>query len=202
MEQDPYEIQARLEQARATAPINLPVSPDDLEKYQNPPRWPKFALLYFVAGLADLIDLAGLTGFGWFLSVAFDIFADTIIFLFARGARNKAKHLSYLQEKLPMMVETVSKRYLSGLKSARKMTKNIPALRSVVNRAGLLVAKARNSPIGKQILAMTLDLIPILEVLPFRTLGIYLLWRDEKNTYKDMQPVVEYYNELFEELAA
>ena len=171
----------------------------ELEQIQPPSKKRKI-FLYWVAGGADLVDIiafalevfglltAGTLSFVvWLFSTIIDIGADVIIYFFARKASEQIKHYREAAEDAPELIRFASRQYLRGLKAGR----NIKALRPIVNKVGLAIAKARKSPMGRQFLAFFLDAIPGIEIVPWRTFAVHGMLKAEKQTYENAQTLIQ-----------
>jgi len=176
----------------------------------KPPSKLKYGGLFALAGFADIVDLAELTGIGIILAWAVKLIVSPILFFAGFGANARVKAMSQFQEsvganiaELTQRAQTYARRYTAAIKFSRKTG----ILKKPVKRMALKVAKARKAvmrnPAVKNGVAVVVDLVPLLDLLPWRTIGIYLAYRDEKKTYLETQEVIpEYYAAKVEEMRA
>lgn len=164
------------------------------------PSKAKYGFLYTLAVIGDLVDLAGLTGIGLILVWAVKLIISPILFLSGISANRRIKDMNGFQENInasvahiTRKVQTYTRRYLQVIKFSRKTG----ILKKPIRRAALKIAKTRKAvarnPLVKNALAGVADLIPMLDLLPWRTLGVYLMYRDEKKTYLETKNTLPEY---------
>lgn len=170
----------------------------------------KYGALFALAGFADIVDLAELTGIGIILVWAVKLIVSPILFFAGFGANTRVKAMSQFQEgvganiaELTQQAQTYARRYTTAIKFSRKTG----ILKKPVRKMALKITKARTvimrNPAVKNGIAVIADLVPFLDLLPWRTIGIYLAYRDEKKTFLEAKEIIpEYYAAKTEEIQA
>jgi hypothetical protein len=197
----------RLHEARSgdgdEAVVRMPDRTMDFSGLQEPSK-SKYRFLLLLAIILDIIDWAELTGVGWFIS----LLLKTLGFILYEGGKGidaRVKAMEKIQESTKgalMYMQRVAERLMSVSQLARLgrgkglggRILRAPARRLFLK---LRVAKVRRilkrNPMTKNTLAILIDIIPILDLFPWRTIGIWLAHRDEVKTYKEcMEAVAEY----------
>lgn len=159
----------------------------------RPPSKLRYFFFGFIAFFADVVDVAAaITGIGILLSLLVDIVAAPILFMAGHGARTRMKTMRSLGEKANIHIERLGRkliqirRYYAG---AIRMARRIPGLSKTVRKTVLYLRAARlkivRDPRFKNLAAIVADLVPYLDLIPWRTAAIYFTYRDEMRTYKE-----------------
>jgi len=160
----------------------------NLENKTFEPSSFKYLFLGLVAIIGDSVDWLSLTGFGYIVSIFVDIIVGIILIFGGMSAKaqiqRKKEMVANLQKSVEQMMRRVTRirrYYAKGLKFARK----IPRL----GKVALALRKARivvtRSPVMKTLIAVGFDFIPLWELAPWRTFGVWLTYRDEKKAYEE-----------------
>lgn len=176
----------------------------------RPPSKLRYGFLYSLAITGDLVDLAELTGIGLILVWLVKLIVSPILFYAGVDANSRVKAMGRLQEEInkniaqiTRRVETYTRRYMTAIKFSRKTG----ILKKPVRKIALKVARGRKAilrnPLIKNALAGFADLIPIIDLLPWRTFGVFLMYRDEKSTFLEaMEALPDYISAKTEEIQA
>jgi len=136
--------------------------------YKNPSHL-KYGILFVLAAIVDIVDFAELTGVGWFIAKIVSITATVIILIIFLTTGGRQKSASQYRKKLEDYINTA--------------IKNVAHAERMIMRAGKI---ARYLPwlsgLVKFIVAAAANLFPLLDLFPWMTIGVWLSYRDEKNT--------------------
>ncbi len=160
----------------------------------------KYGFLFSLSIIGDLVDLAGLTGIGLILVWLVKLIVSPILFFAGFGASSRVgamnKFYGEIQQDIAGLTRKMmfySRMYARALRFSRKTG----ILKKPIRRAALKIGAARKaiirSPALKMGAAGVADLMPGLDLFPWRTIGVYLAYRDEKKTYLETQPIVPEY---------
>jgi len=161
----------------------------------------KYQFFLAIAGVADLIDLGafvlqllGIATAGiasvivWVVTTGIDVIANAFLLSYTSGASNRQKKMKEVAE----TVGRIERNYMRTLKGARR----IKFLRGPARKIGLWVAKMRKFPWAKNILAMLADVVPLLEIVPWRTMAVRSIYKNELKAYEEFQPIIQEYKQL------
>lgn len=141
----------------------------------SPPSKLKLAIFLLIALVLDILDWLELTVVGLLLSYPLKIISAPVLFLHGWFAR-------YRIQKMIRVVEELGE-----------------ALPRAGARASFRIAKFKKpnfrNPFAKNAWAVAADFVPGLDLMFWRTLGVYLIYRDEKITYKETMAAIEAYQE-------
>ena len=169
----------------------------------------KYFLLFVLAIIADIIDFLQLTGIGIILVWLVNIFVTPILFLAGLGANSRIKAMNRFYAEIQRNIDGLTRKmmfYSRMYTRALRFSRRTGFLKKPLRKVGLGVARLRRSvrrnPVTKMGAALILDLIPLIELLPWQTIGVYLMYQDEKKTFKDTQQIVpEYLEAKIQEIA-
>ncbi len=172
-----YAQELYAQQAEQQAAGELQEVVEEGKSYQTPSKF-KYGILFTLAIIVDAVDFAELTGVGWFVAKMVSIIATVIILLIFFFTGNKQKKAQEYRKNLESMIEN----------SAR----NIAHAERMIIRTGKI---ARYVPwlsgLVKYVMAAAANLIPILDLAPWMVIGVYLSYRDEKNTLNNAREAAE-----------
>lgn len=166
----------------------------------RPPSKPKYAFLFLVALIGDLVDWLSLTGIGLIVTYLVDIFVGVVLLLAGVRANSKLKAIKKFQDEISQNLAHIERRlvfYAQNYRRALVASRKVKVLRRPVRQIALKISKLIKSvgrnPAMKNMAAIVADLFPFLELVPWRTLSIYLTYRDESKTYEESLPFIEEY---------
>lgn len=174
-----------------------------------------YFILFYISVVADIVSFlekfVEVTGVGllivFLLNLAFSIF----FFIFNWHLGRKIKHMRLGRENLEKITErtlqraTKYRRMLAFvLKRLRRYRAGRQFLKSKLGRKFVsgtrVVAKSTRSPVLRTAFAAIAELVPILDLVPWYTLGTYLTYRDHKREYENSKiTLAETYPALEEE---
>ena len=179
---------------------------DATEEEVRHPSEMKYHFMMTLAIILDIIDWLEITGIGLIVTYALKIVFTPTLYLYGRHASNRIKVMSELSKSLEQRISHIRRRmysYANRYRFAANIGRKIPGLAKHLNklegsakRIGQTVAR---NPAFKNTAAIIADYIPLLDLLPWRTLGVYLAFKDEKKTYEETKPTVEEYYQAKEE---
>ncbi|MEX2053288.1 MAG: hypothetical protein WD898_03635 [Candidatus Paceibacterota bacterium] len=178
----------------------------EADRVVKPPSGVLYFFLYGFSIIGDIIDLADFTGVGAAVSFVVDIFIGIILFFAGRAARNRIETMNKFQDEIHGHIQNIERRVVSlrnNYVRAIKISRKIKPLRKPVRKLVLRVSKLRKSiarnPMTRTMIAVVADLIPFLGIIPWRTINIYLMKRDEMRAFQEAQEMLPEYEAAREE---
>ena len=166
----------------------------------KPPSGTLYAFLYGLAIVGDLLDLTVFTGIGAVVSFIVDLFIGVILFFAGRGARDRIKDMGAFQDSLHQQIEGIEKKitaYRNAYARVLKASRKIKILRKPVRKMALRFSRLRKSvlksPLGRTVASVIADLVPILDLIPWRTINIYLMKKQEMLAFQEAQNMLPEY---------
>lgn len=166
----------------------------------KPPSGTLYFSLYVLAITGDVLDWLTLTGFGAAISFVVDLFIGAILFFAGRAAKNRIEAMNTFQDSLHQQIQKLERKILAYRNAYAKVlraSRKIKFLRKPVRKLALRFAKLRRSvvrsPYGRTIASIVADLIPILDLMPWRTINIYMMKKQEMMAFQDAQNMVPEY---------
>jgi len=166
-----------------------------LAEQLTPPSKIKYFFLLLLALIADLVDILGsLTGIGTVVSLIVDIIVSPIIFIASHGAnsrietaRNITKEINKQLENMRRRINQIRKTYATAYRISKRL--GLRRTTSLIRKTSLgskrmLMSAVRNPKI-RSALAIIADLVPFLDIIPFRSVSVLLTYRDEKKSYRE-----------------
>ena len=160
-------------------------------KTPKPPSKVKYGAMFLLSGIGDIVDLANLTGAGIAVSIIVDIIVGFLLFVIGWATNTKIKKMSNLSKDLAEKITSIQNRitsirntYATAIKTGRKLRMLRKPIRVVAKSLGKVRKVIFRNPLLKNVTAIILDFIPYLDLLPWRTVGVYLTYKDEKVTYQ------------------
>jgi len=134
------------------------------------PSYFKYAFLFGIAIIVDIIDFADLTGIGLIISKIVSIGGTAMIYLTLFLTNGKMKKAGEYGKNLEASVAAFQTQAIRISKALRK----IPGLSKFASK----------NPLTKILIGGAINLIPFVAIINLLTFWVYLSYRDEKNTYK------------------
>ena len=166
----------------------------------KPPSGALYFFLYLLAIIGDILDWLTLTGFGAIISFIVDLFIGAILFFAGRGARDRIKDMNVFQDSLHQQIQKIERKviaYRNAYAKVLRASRKIKFLRKPVRKLALRFSRLRKSvarsPYGRTIAAIVADLIPILDLMPWRTINIYMMKKQEMMAFQDAQNMLPEY---------
>ncbi len=173
---------------------------DTANRVVKPPSGTLYFFLYGLAGIGDILDFLTLTGIGAIISFIVDLFIGAILFFAGRSARSRMESMNQFQDGLYQHIERIEKKittYRNAYARVLRVSRKVKILRKPVRKLALRLSKLRKSvarsPLGRTVAAIVADLIPILDLVPWRTLNIYMTKRAEMRAFQDAQNMLPEY---------
>lgn len=169
--QEEYARQLQAEQFKYRQRQEIEKVVEEGKSYRSPSRV-KYGILFGLAIVVDVVDLSEFTGIGYFFAKALSIICTVVIIaiLFLTGG-NQKKARGY-RKRLEDVIEDAGRNVAYGARMilrVGKIAKYAPWLGGMV----------------KFILAAAANLLPVLGLFPWMTIGIWLSYMDEKKTLRD-----------------
>jgi len=131
-----------------------------------------------------------------------------LIFWFTNGKQKKA---SEYQQKVINFVQDLQKNVahlerrtvqitrLAGKFSSSRVIKKLKPIKALRTSAAKILRVTRRNPATKFLGAAIANMIPLLDLFPWQIIGVWLSYRDERETYADAAKVAD---DLLEEAPA
>lgn len=173
---------------------------DAANRIIKPPSGMLYFFLYGLSGIGDILDLLTLTGIGIIVSFVVDLFIGIILFFAGRAARDRIKTMNEFQDGLHEHIQNIERKivaYRNAYAKVLRTSRKVKILRKPVRKLALRFSRLRKSiarsPLGRTIAAIIADLIPILELVPWRTINIYMMKKQEMRAFQDAQNMLPEY---------
>lgn len=144
----------------------------------------KYIVLFFLATIVDIVDFAELSGVGYFIAKTIAIFCSILMFLIFWFTGTKQKQASEFTKGLEQMVAKLQANidHVARLTvKYSRLARHIPGGR----KAAIKIYKiAKSNPMTGFLAASIINLMPIIDLLPWSIIGVYLSYRDEKSAYR------------------
>ena len=171
------------------------------QEFRHPSYFKYFVILLPLAVVVDFVDLADLTGIGALLGRIISFTASTLIILIFWFTNTKQKRADEYVENIQKNIELITERITNAEKNivrVARLSRHVPGAKQLYRKAHLAtirrgrvalrrVARSTKSPLIRYAAAGTLNLIPLLAILPWQLIGIWLSYRAEKESYKNAQ---------------
>ncbi|MBI2670268.1 MAG: hypothetical protein HYX20_03955 [Candidatus Yanofskybacteria bacterium] len=175
---------------------------DTANRVIKPPSGTLYFFLYCLAGIGDILDWLTLTGIGAIVSFIVDLFIGIILFFAGRAARDRIKTMNEFQDGLHGHIQNIERKivaYRNAYAKILRVSRKVKILRKPVRKLALRFARLRKSvarsPLGRTIAAIIADLIPFLDLMPWRTINIYMMKKQEMQAFQDAQNMLPEYME-------
>ena len=183
---------------------------DTANRTVKPPSGTLYALLYTLAIIGDVLDWLTLTGFGAIVSFIVDLFIGAILFFAGRAAKNRMEAMNEFQDSLHKHIQNLERKivaYRNAYARIIKTSRKIKILRKPVRKIALRLSRLRKSiarsPLGKTVASVIADLVPILDLMPWRTINIYYMKKAEMQAFQEAQNMLpEYMSAKADEIEA
>lgn len=159
------------------------------KSYRSPSKL-KYGILFVLAIIADAMDFVELTGVGWFVAKLVSIVCTAIILLIFFFTGTKQKKAKEYQKR----AEDIIRNPVKNIAHAERMLIRAEKISSIVgigSFAGI---------IEKFSASAAANLIPVLDLVPWMLVGVYLSYRDEKNILRGARESAEIVEEAASDL--
>ncbi len=150
------------------------------KSYRSPSKF-KYSVLFTLAVIVDAVDFLELTGIGWFVAKIVSIIGTAIIVLIFFFTGTKQKNAQEYKKKLTDFLENSAR----NIAHTERMALRLANWGKYTKYVSSFAAEA----IG--IIAGAINLIPGIDLVPWMTVGVYLSYRDEKNTLNNARETAE-----------
>lgn len=158
----------------------------------KPPSKLKYAFLFLIAGIVDLVDWADLTLIGIAISKVVSIAGTGIIYFTFWLTNGRVKRAEvYSDNALAALAEwqQAVSQYSRLAMQASRAFRRIPGLagaaRSIPRAMVKIRRLARRNPFTKILVGGALNLVPWLAIVNLMIFWVYLSYRDEKRTFRE-----------------
>ncbi len=173
----------------------------------------KYFILALLALIVDIIDIIDLTGIGIIIGriISFAVSAVIIlVFWFTNTKQKRAdEYVENVQKKIEDIRAIVANAEKNILRVAR-LSRKVPGVKKLYRKIHLKtirrarvaikrVAKSAKSPLIRSAAAGALNLVPLLALVPWMLVGIWLSYKAEKESYKNAREEADSVLEATEE---
>ena len=190
-----YDLAYARSQQRETREVQ-----DTANRVVKPPSGTLYAFLYGLSIIGDALDWLTLTGIGAIVSFIVDLFIGAILFFAGRAARSRMEAMGGFQDSLHQQIkniETKIQAYRNAYARILRVSRKVKILRKPVRRIALRFSRLRKSvmksPLGRTVASIIADLVPILDLVPWRTINIYYMKKAEMQAFLDAQNMLPEY---------
>ncbi|HEY4520632.1 MAG TPA: hypothetical protein VJJ72_02410 [Candidatus Paceibacterota bacterium] len=188
-------IALAMEQAIHQEEQKLEAVVDEGKSFRKPSKI-KYGFLIICAVIKDLLDIlaipAAATVAGYFVLKAISVVISVLIlavFWFTRTKQKRAeKYIDEIGEVLAEIQENIAHYTRLALRTA-KIARRVPGGGRIARQVPRLLVRARRvarkNPITKLLFASALDLVPIIDVVPWTSLGVALSYLDERKSFQN-----------------
>ena len=196
-EEEQYAAELAAEQELYAAQAGAAELYNQGQEHRHPSLF-KYSILALLALIVDLIDIIDLTGIGILIGRTISFAVSTVIILIFWFTNTKQKRADEYVENIQKNIEAIRARIANAEKNilrVARLSRKIPGAKQLyrkfhlktIRRARVAlkkIAKNAKSPIVRSAAAGTLNLVPLLAVVPWMLVGIWLSYRAEKESYK------------------
>jgi hypothetical protein len=194
--------QLAIEQETTSINNQIDVVHQEGKAYGKPSRF-KYFVLFLLASIVDLLNLLTLTGFGYAISVIVSVVITIIMYLLFWFTNGKQKRANEYQQKIVAFTQELQKNIahlerrtvqitrLAGKFSNNKIIKKLKPVKALRKGAAKILKVTRRNPMTKFLGSAIANMIPILDLFPWQIIGVYLSYRDERETYADASNVAD-----------
>ncbi len=147
------------------------------KSFKHPSRL-KYGVLFPLAAIVDVIDFAEFTGVGYFVAKIISVLCSVLIFTIFWFTGTKHQKARDYKDKTKNLLETAGK---NTAHTARIVMRTEKIAQYVPGASGLV----------KFVLSAIANIVPVVDLLPWMVIGVYLSYRDEKKTYENARQVAE-----------
>ena len=161
------------------------------------PSYLKYAILFFLAGIIDLVDLLDVTGIGIVISKIVSFFLSALILLIFWLTNTKMNQAQEFTDGLDEKISHIQKNIVYASRLAMKTSKILRKVgmkrtaRAIPRTMVRLRRLARKNPMTKVAIGGLINLIPFLAIFNLMVVWIYISYRDEKKTYRQAREAGE-----------
>lgn len=163
------------------------------------PSYIKYGMLFALAIIIDLVDLVDLTGAGALIGRTISFFATAFMWAVLLLTNTKQKNarayvdtataqLNVIQQR----IQLVSKATLGAAQGLRAIPGGSSLARAIPRSLVRVRRLMGRNPATRFLVSAVANLIPLLAVVPWVTVGIYLTYRAERDTYRAAAQEAEY----------
>lgn len=166
----------------------------------KPPSTLLYFSLYALAIIGDIVDFVEITVIGELVTFLVDIFIGAILFFASRAAKNRMDAMNSFQDGLHQQIQKIEQKiiaYRNAYAKVLRASRKIKFLRKPVRKLALRFAKLRRSvarsPVGRTVASIIADFIPFIQWVPWRTINIYFMKKQEMQAFQDAQNMIPEY---------
>lgn len=175
---------------------------DQGQEFRHPSYFKYFILLAPLGLIIDSIDIAAeISGFGIPLGRLLSFLAMVIMILVYWFTNTKQKRADEYVDKIQENIEVITRRIANAERNiirVARLSRKVPGAKQLYRRVHLAtirrarvalrrVVKSTKSPILRFAAAGTLNLVPLLALMPWMLIGVWLSYRAEKESYKNAE---------------
>jgi len=185
---------------------------DELSRQVSPPNMTRYYIGFTLSVIGDLIDIvafvliiafgAGIP-LGWLVDILIDVPLLFLGFRSSKKLKEIGKSSNVITEKITIIDQKIAQyrnRYALILRTSRKIKALRRPVRQFARKARKVTKVLRRNPLGRLVAGILADLVPGLDLIPFRTIAMYQSYKDERESYETFRLLVgEDYTQAREE---
>lgn len=165
------------------------------ESFRKPSKL-KWGFLLILAVLVDIIDFFEFTGVGYLIAKAISLIATAIslftIWLTNTQMKRAQNYVDEAEDALIEIQENIAHYSRIAMRTAR-IARRVPGAKRLARQIprGLVKIRrfARKNPFTKFLFSAIANLIPVIDLVPWMTVGVILSYLDEKKVYENANQV-------------
>jgi len=154
----------------------------------------KYAFLFVIALIVDIVDLLVVSGVGYAVSLVVSIIGSSIIMFtlwMTDAEQGKAKeYIEGLQKKVDRIQKNIGRTSKMAMKSG-KFLRKFKSTKKAGSAILKTMAKTRRamkaSPIGRMAIASLANLLPIIGAINLMVVWVYFSYRGEKKAFEEAE---------------
>jgi len=171
------------------------------QEFRHPSYFKYFVVLGPLAVIVDIIDFVDLSGLGILLGRMISFAASAAIILIFWFTNTNQKRADEYVENIQKRAEVIAARIANAEKNilrVARLSRKVPGAKQLYRKFHLRairrtrialrkIGKSTKNPLLRSAAAGTLNLVPLLALIPWMSVGIWLSYRAEKESYKNAE---------------
>lgn len=168
----------------------------------TPPGWYRYYVgfgLAIIGDISDVVNVILILAFGagipigWVIDIIINIPLLFLGFKSSKELKKTGSAASAITEKIQNLEQKIflyRQRYATVLRMSRKVSVLRKPVRQVAKKFKAVRKIITKSPVGRLVVYFVADLVPILDLIPFRTIAMWQVHKQEKLAYQEFQLLV------------
>ena len=169
----------------------------------RPPDVSRYFLGFVLTAIGDVLDIVAVVlivffgvsiPVGWVVDIIIDVPLLLLGFASSKKLKKTGAAASAITEKIQNLEQKVvqyRRRYAMAIQAGRKVTSLREPIRQFTKKFKGGRKIITKSPIGKLLWSFLGDFIPVLDLIPFRTIAMRSMYKQEKVAYQEFQRLID-----------